>query len=90
MKAMKAVKAMKSARPSCNFRRSDKVEWVEIVRCHPHSVKEPMSGDVLKVKWVGSWKVFVLPDRGSKKHPLEFNASSLTLLQKAADRSDNY
>ena len=54
------------------------MEWVEEVGFAPRTIKEPRAGDVKYVKRVGSWKIFVLPDWGSKKHTLEFNPSSLT------------
>ena len=63
----------------------DKVEWVEQHGFPPY-VREPRCGDVQRVKWVGSWKVFVFPDRGSKRFAMESNASSLTLIQKGSER----
>ena len=67
MKSMKAMKAMKSNRPNCPYRKGDKIQWIETVGCEPFTIQEPRTGDVLRTKWVGSWKIFVVPDRGSKR-----------------------
>ena len=81
------MKAMKAKRPSCPFRKGDKVEWMEEHGFPPY-VREPRRGDVQRVKWGGSWKILVFPDRGSKRFAMEFNASSLTLIQKGSERDD--
>ena len=82
MKAMKSMKKTnkKSHRPNMPFRVGDRVEWqVKIDRN-----EFPCRGDVTECVWKGS--VHVIPDIGSKKHPMEFKPASLSLVQKASER----
>ena len=39
----------------------------------------------MKVRWDGSWKISVFPDHPGRRGLVEFKASDLRLLQKAAD-----